>query len=319
MSEPGGQHTHHGHSVAAAETFASSTRAGVMALRIGVAGLALTTAIQVGLYVISGSVALLGDTLHNGIDVAGTGIVWAAFALTRRERSARFNYGFHRFEDIAALIVVVLIAASAVVVVYEGITSLGNEPDIGQPWVVLIAGVVGLVGNEGVALFKIRTGKRIGSAALVADGRHSQADGLSSAGVIVAAVGLMAGVRWLDPLAGVAIGALIAWTAFESGRDVLLRLLDSSDPAIRGELEKLAVGVAGVDHINDLRMRELGRTVHVVANVCMPGGYTLKQAHETAEELRDAWLHALPPGSAVDIHVDPYTAGEPSPHHAAPE
>jgi len=293
-----------------------STRAGVRALRIGVAGLAVTTAIQVALYWLSGSVALLGDTLHNGVDIAGTAIVWVAFALTRRDRSERFSFGYHRFEDIAGLAVAFLIAASAVLVLYESAMAFGNESDLGRPWVVLVAGLVGIIGNEGVALFKIRTGRRIGSAALIADGRHSQADGLSSLGVVVAAVGLMAGIHWLDPAVGLAIGLLIAWTAVESGRDVLLRLLDSSDPNIRAELLDVAHQVEGVEHINDLRLRQLGRTVHVVANVCMPGAFTLTRAHATAEELREAWLHHLPPGSAADIHVDPFTAGEPSPHHA---
>jgi cation diffusion facilitator family transporter len=319
MSDEGdGQHTHHGgHSHTTAATFATSTRDGVRALRIGVAGLALTTAIQVALFIASGSVALLGDTLHNGIDVGGTAIVWLAFALTRRERSDRFSFGYHRFEDIAGLAVVGLIAASAAIVLYEAATSFGNEPGIARPWLVFVAGFVGLAGNESVALFKVRTGKRIGSAALIADGRHSQADGLSSAGVIAAAIGLIAGLTWLDPLIGLGIGALIGWTAIESGRDVLLRLLDSADPGVRDELELLAAEVHGVGHINDLRVRQLGRIVHVVANVCMPGGYSLALAHDTAEELREAWMHVLPPGSAVDIHVDPYTAGEPTPHHVA--
>lgn len=309
------QHLHHGgHSHSQAATFATSTRAGVRALRIGVAGLAATTAIQVALYALSGSVALLGDTVHNGVDIAGTAIVWIAFALTRRDRSERFSFGYHRFEDIAGLVVALFIAASAALVLYESVAALGDQPNIDQPWIVLLAGVVGLAGNEGVALFKIRTGRKIGSAALITDGRHSQADGLSSLGVVAAAAGLMVGIDWLDPVVGVAIGLLIGWTAIQSGRDVLLRLLDSSDPEIRAELIDIAHNVGGVEHINDIRLRQLGRTVHVVANVCMPGAFTLTQAHATAEELREAWLHSLPPGSAADIHVDPFTAGEPSPH-----
>ena len=112
------------------------------------------------------------------------------------------------------------------------------------------------------------------------------------------------------------IGLFIGWTALQSGRDIVLRLVDTSDPGIRAELVHIADEIEGVDHVNDLRMRRLGRIVHVVANVCMPAGYSLLLAHETAERLREAWLRALPPGSAVDIHIDPYTAGEASPHLA---
>ena len=312
--EPG-VHAHHGnHTLAETATFADSTSAGVRALRIGVAGLAFTTLLQLVLLMLSGSVALLGDTVHNGIDVAGTAIVWLAFGLTRRDRSDLFSFGYHRFEDLAGLAVAGLIAVSAILVLYEAVTAFGDATPIDNPGLVLAAGVIGLAGNEAVAIFKFRTGKRIGSAALIADGRHSQADGLSSAGVVIAAVGLMIGIDWLDPLAGFAIGLLIAWTAYESGRDVILRLLDTADPEVVQELEQIAGEVVGVDHINDLRMRQMGRTVHVVANVCMPGGYTLAQAHAAAEELRGAWLEELPPGSAVDIHVDPFTANEPVTH-----
>ena len=310
-----GQHSHHaGQGHAELASFATSTGAGVRALRIGVAGLALTTVVQVVLYSFSGSVALLADLLHNGIDVAGTGIVWFAFGMTRRHPSDRFSFGYHRFEDIAGLAVVLLIAASAGVIFYEAVSSLGGGQEIARPWFVLAAGVVGLLGNEGVAHFKIRAGKRIGSAALVADGHHSRADALSSAGVVAAAIGLLVGLDWLDATVGLGIGLFIGWTALRSGRDIVLRLVDTADPGLCAELVHIANETEGVDHVNDLRMRQLGRIVHVVANVCMPAGYSLVFAHETAEHLREAWLRALPPGSAVDIHIDPYTAGEASPH-----
>lgn len=302
----------HGHSHFG--TLAQSTTEGVRALKVGVAGLAATTVLQAALLALSGSVALLGDTLHNGVDVLGTAVVWVAFRATMRARSERFSFGFHRIEDLAGLFVVALIAASAGLVFYESIRAFGNEIDANRPWLVLAAGVVGFAGNEAVAQYKMRAGRAIGSAALVADGRHSRADGLTSIGVVVAAIGLLTGQDWLDATIGLLIGVVIAWTAWESGRDVILRLVDASDPGMRAELEHVAEEIEGIEHINDLRFRSVGRTVHVVASVCMPADYRLAVAHETAERLRGAWLHALPPGSIVDIHVDPYTPGEGSPH-----
>lgn len=304
----------HGHSHTVLTDFAGSTRDGVRALAIGVVGLAATTLFQVVLLLLSGSVALLGDTLHNGVDVVGTAVVWGAFRLASRERTDRYSFGYHRFEDVAGLIVVLLIAASAVLVLYESATAFGADSVIRRPWLVFVAGLVGFVGNEGVAQFKIRTGKRIGSVALTADGQHSRADGLSSLGVVAAAIGLLAGADWVDAVVGLGIGLLIAWTAVQAGREVLLRLLDHSDPDLRHKLDHAAENVVGFEHVNDVRIRQAGRTVHVVASVCIDANTTLSASHNVSEQLRDAWLEVLPPGSVVDIHVDPYTVGEPTPH-----
>jgi len=290
----------------------------VRALKLGVAGLGLTTVVQTVLLLLSGSIALLGDTLHNGVDVAGTAVVWVAFVLSRRSPSDRFGYGYHRFEDLAGLVVVLLIAGSAALVIFESIRAFGDSVEFSRPGLVLIAGGVGFLGNEAVAQYKLRTGRKIGSAALVADGQHSRADGLTSLGVIAAAIGLMLGWQWLDAMVGLGIGVMIAWAAVQSGRDVFLRLLDYGDPELLHQLGHAAESVEGFDHISDLRVRHLGRTVHVVAHVCMPAEYSLSQAHDVAEDLRHAWLRMVPADSLVDIHADPFEPGIPTPHLATP-
>lgn len=291
-----------------------STRDGVRALKVGVAGLGFTTAFQVLLLLLSGSVALLGDTLHNGVDVIGTAMVWVAFIVTKRRKTTRFGYGYHRLEDLAGLAVVALIAASALFVIYESARAFGDSPAIQRPWLVLLAGVVGFIGNEAVAQYKLRVGKRIDSAALVADGQHSRADGLTSLGVVAAAAGIMLGQPRIDAAVGLAIGVLIGWAAYSSGREVILRLLDHGDPEVRHQLEHAAESVAGFDHIKKLRLRHSGRTVHLVAHVCMPSAYSLVQAHDVAEELRAAWLHVLPPASVVDVPADPFDRETGAPH-----
>lgn len=307
-------HSHgQGHSHASLEL---STTEGVRALQIGVAGLGVTAALQFTILLFSGSVALLGDTLHNGVDVGGTAVVWAAFLITKRGRSNRFNYGYHRLEDIAGLVVVLLIAGSAALVLYESIDAFVHTKELSRPWLVLAAGAIGFLGNEGVAQYKLRVGNRIGSAALVADGQHSRVDGLTSLGVVAAAVGILVGQEWIDAAVGVAIGLLIAVVGYQTGRDVLLRLMDHGDPEVRHELEQAAEAVKGFDHINELRVRHSGRTIHLVAHVCMPSQYSLTEAHEVAETLRFAWLNVLPPGSIVDVHADPFDPGAGSPHAA---
>ncbi len=304
----------HGHGHSHSTSLDVSTREGVRALKVGVAGLGLTGVFQLVLLLLSGSVALLGDTLHNGVDVAGTAVVWVAFLVTKRKRTQQFGYGYHRLEDLAGLVVVALIAASALLVVYESITAFGETRDLHRPWLVLTAGLVGFIGNEAVAQYKLRIGRRIGSSALVADGEHSRADGLTSLGVVAAAIGIMLNQPRIDAAVGLAIGVLIGWAAYQSGREVILRLLDHGDPDLRHELEHAAERVGGFDHVNELRLRHAGRTAHLVAHVCMPASYSLVRAHSVAEELRNAWLDVLPAGSVVDIHADPYDAQLGSPH-----
>lgn len=304
----------HAHNHTLAGGFAGSTREGLRALAVGVAGLAATTLLQVFLLLLSGSVALLGDTLHNGVDVAGTAVVWVAFKVASRERNERYTFGYHRYEDLAGLFVVLLILGSAMLVIYESAVAFSGDAAIRRPWIVMAAGVIGALGNEGVAQFKIRTGQRIGSAALVADGRHSRADGLSSLGVVAAAVGLLAGAPWLDAVTGLAIGLLIAWAGVQSARDVFGRLLDKAAPDLRATLEREASKVSGIEHINDLRIRQAGRTVQVIASICIDASVSVAVAHEFAEDLRVTWMQVLPAGSAVDIHVDPFTPGIPAPH-----
>ncbi len=308
------EHGHGGHGHSHTTTLDVSTTEGIRALRVGVAGLGATAIIQATLLLLSGSVALLGDTLHNGVDVAGTAVVWVAFALSRRQRSSEFGYGFHRLEDLAGLVVVILIAASAGLVIYESIVAFGQQRELTNPAMVLAAGLIGFLGNEFVAQYKLRVGKRIGSTALVADGQHSRADGLTSLGVVAAAIGIMLGQPRIDAAVGLGIGLLIGWAAIQSGRAVFLRLLDHGDLELRHELEHATEHVTGFDHVNELRIRHLGRIIHVVAHVCMPATYSLSQAHGVAEDLRYEWLGVLPAGSIVDVHPDPFDAELGSPH-----
>lgn len=306
----GGAHSHnHSHG----DDFWSATAVGLRALKVGTAGLVATAAAQFVLFAFSGSIALLGDTLHNVVNVAGTVIVWVAFRISGRAPTRRFAFGFHRVEDLATLAVVVLIVASAGLVLFEAARGFVDDAAVRHPLLVIAAGLAGAAGNEAVARYKIRAGNRIGSAALIADGQHSRVDGFTSLGVVAAGVGVLAGANWVDAAVGCVIALAILRLGYFAGRDALFRLLDASDPQLEGELVRVASDLPVIDHVNDLRLRQLGRTVHVVANVCMPPEFTLARAHDAAEALREAWLHVLPAGSAVDIHVDPHAAA--AAHH----
>lgn len=307
----GATHTHQHNAGAAA-----LTAEGLRAVRVGVAGLTLTMLAQAALLVATGSIALLADTAHNGIDVLGTLVVGVALGVSRRGRSERFGFGLHRSEDVAGLFVVALIGFSAALVLFESINGLSSGTPATRPWVVLAAGLIGFSGNEAVAQYKIRVARAIGSQALAADGTHSRSDGFTSLGVVAAAIGMLLGQQWIDPAAGVVIGIVIAWTGYQVARPLFVHLLDGADPQMVRRLGELSASVADIVHVNDLRVRHAGRTVQVVSSVCVPAYLSLDRAHVAAENLRGAWMHELPAGSTVDIHVDPYVPGVPVPHPA---
>ncbi len=178
---------------------------GQRALLISLGVLLATALVQSGIVAWTGSVALLGDTLHNCADALTAIPLLIAFRLARRPPTKRFTYGYGRAEDLAGLFVVAMIALSAGLVVFQAVHRLLNPAEVSHLWAVGIAGVVGFIGNELVARYRIRVGRDIGSAALVADGLHARTDGFTSLAVVVSAVGLGLGWTWADPLVGLLI------------------------------------------------------------------------------------------------------------------
>ncbi|NBM18358.1 cation diffusion facilitator family transporter, partial [Streptomyces sp. GC420] len=219
---------------------------GLRTLWFSLAVLAATTLVQAAIAAVSGSVALLGDTVHNAADALTALPLAVAFVLGRRAATRRYTYGFGRAEDLAGVFVVLVIAASAVFAGYESLRRLLDPQDVVQLPAVAAAGLVGFAGNEWVARARIRTGRRIGSAALVADGLHARTDGFTSLAVLLGAGGAALGWRLADPVVGLAITAAIAVVLRGAGREVWRRLMDAVDPALVDSAEAALGGVDGV-------------------------------------------------------------------------
>jgi cation diffusion facilitator family transporter len=266
-------------------------------------GLGLTAALQLVVVVFSGSVALLADTLHNGADALTALPIWLAFSLGRRAATRRFQFGYGRAEDLAGLVVIVFIAGSAIVAAYEAIDRLVHPAEVRLLWAVGLAGVVGFVGNELVAQYRIRVGRDIGSAALVADGLHARADGFTSLGVLAGAVGVFLGFPAADPLAGLVIALMIVLVLRDAARDVLLRVMDAVDPAIVAETEEVLREVEGVEDIGRVRLRWIGHRLHAEAEVTVDQNLTVGDGHAIAERARHALLHEVPHLSSALIHA----------------
>ena len=209
-----------------------STFRGPYAVKWSFAGLMATAFFQILIVWASGSVALLADTIHNFGDAATAVPLGFAFFLSRKKPNKRFTYGYGRAEDIAGLIIVFLILFSAAVAAYESISSFFFPQPVEFLRGVIAALIVGFLGNELVAKFRIKVGMEIGSAALVADGYHARADGFTSLAVIFGALGIWLGYPLADPLIGLFITITILKIVWDAGKSVLFRMLDGVDPVL---------------------------------------------------------------------------------------
>jgi cation diffusion facilitator family transporter len=285
---------------------------GIWALKISLAGLGVTAILQVVIVYFSNSTALLADTIHNFGDAATSIPLWIAFALQRRERNRRFTYGYGRAEDVAGVIIVALIFFSACVAGYESIMKIIHPQEVTHLWWVVAAAVIGFVGNEAVAIFRIRVGKQIGSAALIADGQHSQVDGFTSLAVLIGALGVAVGVPILDPIIGLLITITILFIVKDAGRAIFRRLLDGIEPHILAEVEHAPLHVEGVHEVHEARARWLGHKVHADLHITVDSHLTVDASHAIVERVHEALKERVPAYGGATIHVCPAVAGRQS-------
>jgi cation diffusion facilitator family transporter len=285
-----------------------SSRVGIRALWISLLALGITAALQAVIVIASGSVALLGDTTHNVADALTAVPLGIAFVVGRRAATRRYTYGYGRAEDIAGIVIVLTIAGSAAYAGYEAVTRLITPAPVEHlPWVAA-AGVVGFLGNELVARYRIVVGRRIGSAALVADGMHARTDGFTSLGVLAGAGGVALGWQWADPLVGLLITVAILFVLRDAAREVYRRLMDAVDPAIVDEAERVLAGTPGVLEVGAVRVRWIGHRLHAETDIVVRETLTVVEAHAIAVDAEHRLLHAVPKLSAVTVHTDPATA-----------
>jgi cation diffusion facilitator family transporter len=296
------------------EAVSGSGARGIWALKVSLAVLVLTATFQVFIVAMSGSVALLADTLHNYSDALTAIPLWIAFALNRRPATRRYPYGYGRAEDLAGIAIVLIMLGSALIVLYESAVKIVNpQPPDHLEWVG-VAALISLIGNEAVAVFRLRIGRSIGSAALVADGWHALADGLAALGVLLGVVGVWLGVWWADSAMGLAIGAVILVIVYKAGAEIGRRLMDAADPKVIMKIERTAKSVPGVQRLGAVRTRWAGHRLLSELCVQVDGDLTITQAHSIAEVLRHDLFHELPALSDAIIHLDPPGSATSDPH-----
>ena len=295
-----------------------SSEKGILAVKLSLLLLGATAAFQVAVVLVSGSVALLADTIHNFTDALTALPLWLAFALSRRPPSRRFTYGLGRAEDLAGVLVVMIILASALVAGYESYRRIVDPQPLRNVEWVIAAALIGFVGNEIVAILRIRVGREIGSAALVADGQHARVDGATSLAVLGGAVGVLAGAPIADPIIGVLITIAILFILKDAALMIWHRLMDGVDPDILHQLEHTVEhaieGREDVYKVDDLRVRWLGHKLQAELSLTVDEDMSTKDSHQRAEEVRHALFHANPRLASIIIHVEPDGHSGEDPH-----
>jgi cation diffusion facilitator family transporter len=298
----------HPHSHDAADSVDSaleSSAQGIRAVKISLVGLALTAALQMLVVAVSGSVALFADTVHNLSDALTAVPLWIAFVVGRRAANRRYTYGYGRAEDLAGLFIVAMIALSAVLAGVQAVRRLVDPAPVEHLGWVALAGLIGFAGNELVAVYRIRVGRAIGSAALVADGLHARTDGLTSLAVLAGAGGVAAGFPLADPIVGLVITVAILAVLRTAVRDVYRRLMDAVDPALVDLAEQSLSATPGVTAVRAVRMRWIGHALHAEAELDIDGGVSVTDAHALAHEAEHRLTHDVPKLRSAVIHAYP--------------
>ncbi|MEO7503988.1 MAG: cation diffusion facilitator family transporter [Sphingomicrobium sp.] len=311
----------HGHTHGVIDPSLTSSDRGIWAIKWSFIILAVTAAFQLAIVLVSGSVALLADMIHNVADATTAIPLWVAFVLARRKPSKTFTYGLGRVEDLAGMIIVLIILFSAVVAGYQAIHRLLHPQAVSHLGWLALAGFVGFAGNEIVAVFRIRVGRQINSAALIADGYHARTDGLTSLAVVLGALGVWFGYPMADPIIGLLITVAIMGIVWQSAKAVLTRSLDGVEPGVTAEIRHAAEHVDGIKAVTDARARWIGHKLHADVAIAIDETSPFAKALEIVGKLKAELLAHTPALATVNVtfeHSDLRQAELPTPagaHH----
>jgi cation diffusion facilitator family transporter len=317
----------HGHTHGVIDPSIASSERGIWAIKWSFVILAITSGLQLIVVFVSGSVALLADTIHNIGDATTAIPLWVAFVLARRKPSTAFTYGLGRVEDLAGILIVLIILFSAIVAGYQAIARLLHPEPVQQLGWLAAAGVIGFLGNEVVAIFRIRIGRQMNSAALIADGYHARTDGFTSLAVVLGAAGVWIGFPLADPIIGLLITVAILGIVWQSSRAVVTRMLDGVDPKVIDEIQHAAAHVSGIKQVLDIKARWLGHELHADVSIAVDDSMQLIQANSIAVALRDELREHLPALAMANVRFGIpdgnisalTTEHEGAGHHHAPE
>ncbi|MCY9666418.1 cation diffusion facilitator family transporter [Paenibacillus alginolyticus] len=301
----GHSHGDHGHSHVGVDSSIVKNKEATRVLMISLVAMLITAIFQAIIVAVSGSVALLADTIHNFGDALTSIPLWIAFVLSRRLPTKRFTYGLNRSEDLAGLLIIIVIAISAIVAGYESIQRLFNGSSVTNLWAVAIASIIGFLGNELVAIYRIRMGKKMGSAALVADGHHARVDGITSLAVLIGVIGTWLGYPIVDPIVGLGITITIIFIVKDSVKTIFSRLLDGMEPKTIDLITASVEDVKGVVSVTEVKARWFGHEITADISIAVESDMSITEGHDIAKDVIDRLQHDVEHIGIIHVHIDP--------------
>lgn len=276
-------------------------RAAHQAIATSAIGLALTGAAELAIAVLTGSVGLLGDALHNLSDVSTSLVVFLGFRLSKQPATPTHPYGYERAEDLAGLGVALVVWASAV---FAGVVSVHKLAEHGRTSHLgfgMAAALIGIIGKQFVARYKHRVGQRIHSVTLQADATHSSLDALASLGALLGLLGVAAGFSWADGVAGLVVTAFIVHVGWQVTSEVVGHLMDGVNPEVLARSETAANAVPGLEHVH-VRARWMGRSLLIEVEGFVGPRITVETAETIGHQVHDAVIRSVPESTAVIWH-----------------
>ena len=298
-------HDHHGHSHGVVDPSIATSERGLWVTKVSGIVMLAVALLELGVYAASRSAALLADMIHNFGDAATVIPLWIAFALARRAPRAGFSFGYGRAEDLAGVAVVIALFVNALLAGYESLERLFHPEPVTHLWAVAATAIIGFIGNEGVAILRIKIVREITSAALVADGHPARVDGWTSLAVLAGAVAIYLGFPLADPIIGLLITVTIFAVVWSAAKTIFSRVLDAVDPSTIVDLQTAALGVDGVRDVTGVRARWVGHRLHAEANVIVASELSVSEGHAIATAVQHRMLRHVPHVSAAVIHVCP--------------
>lgn len=293
----------HGHTHGAVDPSITTSARGIWAIKWSFIILFITALFQIIVVIFSGSVALLADTIHNVGDAVTAIPLWIAFAFARLKPTKRFTYGYGKVEDIAGVIIILIILFSASIAGYESVQRFFHPQKIEYLWAVVAASIIGFGGNEGVAIFRIKVGKEINSAALIADGYHARIDGFTSLAVLFSALGVWLGFPIADPIIGVIITITILKIVWDVSKMIFTRLLDGVEPKVIEEIHHSLSHIHDIE-IKQVRARWLGHKLNIEIRITLSSTYTINEANHITDKIRQELMHHMNYVSSVIIQTE---------------
>ena len=256
--------------------------------------------------------AMISDAVHSASDVFSTIIVIIGVKLASKESDKEHPYGHERLECVAAIVLSIVLLYTGIKIGSQAVKDIigGNYQNLQKPGMLaLVAAVVSIVTKEIMYWYTRHYAKKIDSSALMADAWHHRSDALSSVGALVGIGGAMMGFPVMDSIASIVIFVFIAKAAYDIFKDAMDKMVDHScDDETEKEMRDFVLAQKEVLSVDLLHTRIFGNKIYVDVEIGVNGSYTLRQAHEIAEEVHEGIEKNFPKVKHVMVHVNPADA-----------